>query len=87
MPRFSIVRCDLEKCKMELKVGEPDSSPRVFEILHVMDSTGEGDFWFCCIEHLIEWAKNYVSPYRKKEKVPLTAMLPDEQEEDSENLN
>jgi hypothetical protein len=75
MPRYSIVGC--ETCKKENKVGEKDSPTEVFEILHVIDSTGE-DFWFCRIECLREWANKYLSPYSERESEPLDAILPEE---------
>lgn len=75
MPRFSIVRCD--HCKAEHKVGEEDSSPLVFQILHLVDSTGN-DWYYCTKKCLQEWLEKYESPYAEKEKAPITAFLPEE---------
>ena len=86
MPRYSMVHCDCSKdCKVILKVGESDSSPEVFEMLHLIDATGN-DWWFANKEHLEFWLESYESPYASKENVPLTAMLPEEDEEE-ERLN
>ena len=74
MPRHSLVVCD--HCKTEHKVGESDSSPAVFEILHVIDATGL-DYWFDKISCLRDWAQTYVSPYAEKEKSPVTEFLPE----------
>jgi hypothetical protein len=78
MPRLTWVVCEV--CKTELKVGEKDSSPKVFEILQVIDATGES-FWFDKIACLRVWADKYVSPYVEVEppqEIPPEAMLPTE---------
>lgn len=77
MPRLSFVKCDI--CGTELKVGEKDSSPKVFEILQVLEATGES-FWFDKIACLRVWANKYVSPFVETEtqKIPPEAMLPTE---------
>jgi hypothetical protein len=59
----TIITCDIKNCKSSIEVGDGpvDGAEELLEVT----TANHDKFWFCCIEHLRQWANSYSCPYKK----------------------
>ena len=61
---FTTITCDIKGCNSKLEIRDDQETIGAEELLEVTDANHK-KHWFCCIEHLRQWANGYCCPYKK----------------------
>ena len=62
MSLITIVQCDIKGCKSRIELGD-EIVQGAEEILEIRLADGSR-LYFCCIEHLRQWAMSYVCKFK-----------------------